>query len=245
MTTLNYLSTLVLAGIALIAIAKDWKDFGQVTRWFLLTLTIASAILSLALTHATQKAADAESRQRAQAGVIAPAPAAASTTTEFKFPRLEIGTSGSILEYRGPVEKPIFRIFEEDHIAIVRESGEVKVSALIRDRNGRIVAELIKNEWRVNPSRAWDRNYNGDSLEVKDDQGDIVLQVQALPDRVQFQAKLYDAQGNGVAFGNSPDPAHPGGIMERTTPDHQVLTLVIPPRFKYPSELHLGQLSQK
>ncbi len=158
------------------------------------------------------------------------------------WPKIEFGDSGAILMYTGPEGSPLFRIGEETGLTIVREGRQVKLSTIIRDQNGRVVAELVKNEWKVNPHNSWDRNYTADTLEVKDPTGDIVLQVRALPDRIQLQAKFYEATGRGVGFGaiRGPDGQWGGGI-ELTGSAHPRLTLRIAPLFKYPSDRHLGE----
>lgn len=157
------------------------------------------------------------------------------------YPKLEFGDSGSILLFKGPQGTPLFKIAEDNDITVEVERGQVKVSTMIRDSQGRIVAEIAKNEWKVNPKNSWDRNFSKDALEVKDPTGDIVLQVKLVDDRVQFQAKLYDSTGRGIAFGKVLGPDGWGGGIELTGPNHPKLTLKIAPIFKYPSELHLGK----
>lgn len=159
------------------------------------------------------------------------------------WPSMEFGDSGAILRYTGPEGSPLFKIGEDTGLTIVWEGRQVKLSTIIRDQNGRVVAELVKNEWKVNPQNSWDRNYTADTLEVKDPTGDIVLQVRALPDRVQLQAKFYEASGRGVGFGKirGPDGKWGGGI-ELTGSAHPRLTLRIAPLFKYPSDRHFGEL---
>jgi hypothetical protein len=54
--------------------------------------------------------------------------------------------------------------------------------------NDKVIAGITQNVWKFKPSGGgWDMNYNSDTFEVKDGAGDIVLQVQTQPDRVQFQ----------------------------------------------------------
>jgi hypothetical protein len=159
---------------------------------------------------------------------------------EKKWPALEIGDSGSIFLFAGPEGEPLFRFGGDVKLVILSEDGRIKVSVLIQDQTGAVVAELIRNEWKVNPSNSWDRNYNADSLEVRGPTGEVVLQVCALPDRIQMQAKLW-ASGRQIAFLNGPGPKGGGGIMMFGDPSRPVKD-VIAPRFKYPSNLHLGEL---
>lgn len=161
------------------------------------------------------------------------------------YPKLEFGDSGSILVYAGPKGKPILEIFENNSLTILIEDGQVKVSTLVRDRNGRLVAELLKNEWKINSNNTFDRNYSKDALEVKDESGDIVLQVRLVEDRVQLQGIFYDPTGRGVALGKVVGPKGIGGGIERTEPNHPYITMRIQPIFKYPSDLHLGELKNE
>ncbi len=80
------------------------------------------------------------------------------------------------------------------------------------------------------------------ALEVKDPTGDIVLQVKLLADRVQFQAKIYDSNGVRWGIGKKSGPEGRGGVIEKTGSAHPSLTLKIEHIFKYPSDLHLGEL---
>jgi hypothetical protein len=155
---------------------------------------------------------------------------------------VEFGDSGAILRYTGPQGSPLFTFAEDTRLTIVSENGKVKVTVTIRDKTGRVVAELIKNAWKVNPQNSWDRNYTDDALEVRDPSGDVVLQVKALPDRIQLQAKFYDSSGRGFGFGKVLGPDGWGGGLEFTGPANPQLRLKITPMFKYPSDLHLGEL---
>ncbi len=103
--------------------------------------------------------------------------------------------------------------------------GRVNFTMLIRDADGSAVAEIIDNEWHVNPGRGFDRNYSDDALEVRDGTGDVILQVRALPDRIQLQGRLYDRTGHGMAFVKSPDPDRPGALMIPLGPGRPPLAL--------------------
>jgi hypothetical protein len=180
---------------------------------------------------------------KAYSGVLAPKDELLFVPGKQIYPQLEFGDSGSILKFAGQQGSPLFKIAEDNDITIEVEGGQIKVSTKIRDKKGNLVAEIIKNEWKVNPDKSWDRNYSKDALEVKDPTGDIVLQVRIVKERVQFQAKLYDATGRGIGFGKMKGPNGWGGAIELTGPNHPKLTLKIEPIFKYPSALHLGEFA--
>ncbi|MCH7875794.1 MAG: hypothetical protein IH965_10905, partial [Gemmatimonadetes bacterium] len=159
-----------------------------------------------------------------------------------RHPQLELGDSGAILRYGGPQGQPIFKIFDDTHLTVELERNRVQVSTLIRNISGTVVAELIRNEWKVNQNTAFDRNYSEEALEVRDASGDVVLQIRVKEDRVQFAGKFYDRNGNGVALGKVVDKAgNTGGGIEFTGSAHRELQMKIEPLFRYPSERHLGE----
>jgi hypothetical protein len=105
---------------------------------------------------------------------------------------LEVGDSGTLITMVGPQGTPIFKLFERYDLLIESISDELKVSTRVADKYGHLVAELIRNEWKVAPPpKTWDRNYNKNALEVKDETGNIVLQVVALPDRIRLQGEWW------------------------------------------------------
>jgi len=157
---------------------------------------------------------------------------------------MEFGDSGAVFVFGGKPGTPLLKFAEGNALTIVIEDGQLKVSTLIRDKSGQVVAELVKNEWKVNRNQTWDRNYSKNALEVKDNTGDIVLQIKLVEDKVQFQAKIYDSSGRGVAIGKVLGPEGWGGGIERIEPNRPVL-INIKPMFKYPSDLHLGELADE
>lgn len=154
------------------------------------------------------------------------------------LPILEIGDSGAMLAWGGPSGSPMFNFFNDSKLIIERINGKVAVSTRIRGASGTI-AEIIRNEWKLRPSLVWDKNFNVNALEVKDDDGYIVLQVVALSDRIRLQAVWRDTEGHSLAIIKSHDPARPGGrmVLNRPIPES-----VIEPMFVYPSDSHFGEL---
>ena len=162
------------------------------------------------------------------------------------FPVLEIGNSGTLFMAQSVTEDPLVLSFAGlipgSNFEVVFEDYELKVSLIIRNNRGEILTELDRNEWKLNPVN-WDRNYTQDLLEVKNPEGEIILQLQALPDRVRVHAKMYDINGRGLIFTTAP-PGTPGSgayivvVGEKTPWD----MITFNPLFCYPSKLHLGEL---
>jgi len=159
------------------------------------------------------------------------------------FQGIEFGDSGAMLAYGGPQGRPFITFAQDTQLTIVTEDNQVKVSTIVRDKTGAVIAELRKNEWKINPNNSWDRNYTADALEVKDPSGEIVLQVKALRDRIQLQAKMFDSSGRGFAFGKLHGPDGWGGGIEFTGAAHPELQMKFEPMFAYPSDSHLGELA--
>ena len=182
------------------------------------------------------------------------------------YPKLKLGNSSAFFSWQGSQGQPILRMFEDIELVIWIEDGQLKVSTLIRDSHGELIAEIIGNEWRLRKDNLWDRNYDKNALEVRDTEGDVILQIILTEDYIQFAAKMYSRDGAGfdigsktltqediigheegsckiVAASDSPKEVTVGdvvGIIE-VRPPGQPLELVIEPIFRYPSDLHLGE----
>jgi hypothetical protein len=153
------------------------------------------------------------------------------------LPVLEIGNSGTIFYLFDNVLD--FLVDYGCKVTLDGLSGQLKVSTILRDQNGNVVAELIQNEWKVSPA-TWDRNYNDTALEVKDPTGHIVLQVKLLDDRIQLQGEWW-TKGKGIrvlakSAGGGALMSAMGDVADRDRHPQIV------PIFEYPSKLHLGEL---
>lgn len=161
-------------------------------------------------------------------------------------PRIEIGETGTSISETDPFGTLILPFLKKEQFKIEIIDRAAKFSTKITDENNHLVAEIVHNEWLVSPPpESWDRNYNDDTLEVKDASGDIVLQVRAFADHIQFQgvwwverfvnlgktrieiwenksARPWSAEIYIIPTNGSPKP--------------------IDPVFNYPSAQHLGEL---
>jgi hypothetical protein len=179
-------------------------------------------------------------------GVISPQGANVifSNQLDAKPSKVEIGDSGSVFTWVGPGR---FSFYGSD-LTVEVINGEVKVSTQVRDSNGSLIAEMVRNEWSASPPpRAYDRNYSQNALEIISGRK-VVLQVRVLPDRIQLQGEWHGRDGYGTRVVKSPNPARPGGLIVFLTPQDpdgvsqnspQILRM-----FAYPSGLHLGQMRQ-
>jgi hypothetical protein len=162
-------------------------------------------------------------------------------------PILEIGDSGVIFVFTGLQGTRALDIFKKYPLTIESIGGRLQVSTEIKDKDGKPVATLTHNEWQAaHPPQSWDRNYTDDTLEVKDAWDHIVLQVRALPDRIQLQGEWWE-KGEGFRLVKTVDPCSgkTGGLFVPLTKDNDHDEARIEPLFEYPSELHFGQLKPK
>jgi hypothetical protein len=158
---------------------------------------------------------------------------------------VEIGNSGGKFIWKGPNGQPIFDFFETSNLMLESVNGKLLVSTQIRDEKGNLVAELVRNEWKVSPPpKTWDRNYNDNALEVKNEAGRVVLQTKLLSDRVQLQGEWLNQDGGGLRLVESEDDP-PRGLFvvfgPRKKPSEPPF---IKPIFHYPSATHFGELIQ-
>jgi hypothetical protein len=172
-------------------------------------------------------------------GILSGKPKIIFSATDNILPKLQIGDKGAIFSWAGPNGKAIFNFFNENPLVIMIENGQLKVSTSVRDMNGVLIAEIVKNEWKVAPSQAWDRNYTKNALEVKNSKGEIVLQVKLVNSTVQLQGVFYASDGSGICIAQKEtgDTIFQLLGLEYPTPNFK-----IEPIFEYPSDLHLGVL---
>jgi hypothetical protein len=180
----------------------------------------------------------------AYSGVLSPQSTLLFSPDGGKVTKIQIGQSRVfIVDPNNPLAAQLFPALRATQFKVENVHGEAKVSAQMLDREGHLIAELVRNEWKVAPPpSAWDRNYSDDALEVRDARGIVVLQVKALKDRVQLQGLWWIDMGppNGVrqlTVRENPD----GGAQFIISPQ-DVIPPPIEPIFEYPSDRHLGEL---
>lgn len=180
----------------------------------------------------------------AYSGVLSPQGTLLFSPDGGKITKIQIGQARVfIVDPNNPLAAQLFPALRTAQFKVENIDGEAKVSAQMLDREGHLIAELARNEWKVAPPpSAWDRNYSDDALEVRDARGMVILQVKALKDRVQLQGLWWIDMGppNGVrqlTVRENPD----GGAQFIISPQ-DATPPPIEPMFEYPSDRHLGEL---
>jgi hypothetical protein len=156
---------------------------------------------------------------------------------------IEFGDSGTFFDYEGPASEPFLKLLDRYDMTIEVRNRSLELSTRVGNDKGDLLATIDRNEWKVvPPPNTFDRNYNDTALEVRDNRGQIVLQVVLLPDHVRIQGKWYQTDGRGLSIiSRGPNQ---GTMLELlpTPPGQPERT--IKPIFVYPSDLHLGELQQ-
>jgi hypothetical protein len=136
---------------------------------------------------------------------------------------------------------------DQFNVEVVDE--EIKVSTIIRNEHGSVIAEIYRNEWKVGPPPlSWDRNYTEDTLEVRNDKGHIVLQVRVSSNIVQIQGVWQYPKNPKLLMVVRETPErelherYTGQMIFYDPVDTSAKWPDISPLFHYPSETHLGEL---
>jgi hypothetical protein len=180
------------------------------------------------------------------AGTLTAATTLLSASGGSTIAQIQIGQSGTYLISNDAFFQ--FPALKESQLKVESINGKIYVSSQITNSNGALIAGLIRNDWKVAPPPGtWDRNYSDDALEVKNPEGRIILQVRVLPDRIQLQGVWWTTFKNKSAeltLVQSPDPKHEGALVMVRPIDGSQPIVPIKPMFRYPSDLHLGELAQ-
>lgn len=130
-------------------------------------------------------------------------------------------------------------VFLRDHdspvISLRSKNNKLLVSAEIRDDKGNLVAELRDNEWALNKNTIFDRNYTNNTLEVRDRNGHIALQVVDFGDVINVEGIFRCRNGWATVLSHTDS----GGLMSVVSPGKEP-DISIPQVCEYPSDQHLA-----
>jgi len=160
-------------------------------------------------------------------------------------PRMQLGTS-KVFFTPSTADRQVVTMFSRDRLSVETVRGELRVSSRITDQQGNLLGQISNNEWKVAPI-GFDRNYDNHALEILDAAGDVVLQVNLVPDAVQIQGYWFVNLGppnNVRRFYMIHNDKVTGFIIAPRSRDVSAEDLPkITPMFKYPSDLHPGEVS--
>ena len=221
-----------------IRLEYKWRDkrtkTNKIWRKILIALLIISTVISIIVIYSDHKKYKNLQETLRSSGVIGGEIIVDSS--KKLFPKIQIGD-------KGPFFQGDFSIFEKRGLEVKLINGQIYVSISVADSQGNIIAEVKDNEWKINPSKSFDRNYSSDSFEVKDANGKVVLQIRLKENILQFQGILYDPKKKLLWFiAQRERDGRMEGFMEIQEPG-KGFRYAISPIFKYPGNEHLGELA--
>jgi hypothetical protein len=159
---------------------------------------------------------------------------------EINEVKIQIGNSRVYIDDPRVIDN-VLQAWGNDHFTVELYNGNILVSTKLRDDQGNVIAELNRNEWKVNPPPGtWDRNYTSDRLEIIDKKGNVVLQLHVLPGTIQIQGAWQITISGTQTYFIVADVGV--GASVATCPILERCSIAIQPIFRYPSETHLGEL---
>jgi hypothetical protein len=154
---------------------------------------------------------------------------------------VELGEKGAHLLI-GPTTdvlhlSPRLKILYDSGFKIEQLNNRLYVTTPVRDKQGRLVANIVRNRWSVT-SECLDKNFDKDSLEILDTRGLVVLYVKVFSDHVQIEGEWRDEFGHGIRLRKGTESYM--NFWQNSVQEEEGME-IIKPKFKYPSSLHLGE----
>lgn len=221
---LNYVIIILGLILAIIYFTKDKYLGGKIPDWLFLVVIIILLATTVTNVYITQQEEEKE-KYSEYSGVIS----GELKNKSIVYPSIKLGTAK--LVWQGPEGEPIFLI-GNDPIRVWIEEGELKISTVIRNEDGKIIARLEANEWQVNPNLIFDRNFDKEAVEVINEKGEVILQAEFDGESVQFAGIFYRGDGWRIALGYN--------IIESRPPSERIQAS-FKQIFKYPSKNHPGE----
>lgn len=152
-----------------------------------------------------------------------------------------LGNEGD-LQTTGP-ETPRAIIGNPDDPICVRmwlKDGYPQLGLKLYNKRGALVAEIDGNRWFVKRELLYDLNFDSEAIEVRDEEGDIQLQIVFYENMIQLSMVNYRAGLGGTYWGASEKGPNGGGYMGPVL-ENGKSPVKIPPLFKYPSVEFRGE----
>jgi hypothetical protein len=158
--------------------------------------------------------------------------------------------NGDTIEYKNGVFDMTYNpLFKNAVFKTWIEDGQVYVTTDVRDSIGDLIARIVRNEWVVNPQQRLDKNFDNSALEVIDNSGTIIFQVEIKDNILRLQGLFYFSAFEAVIVRRFMFPNRPLTLAFFASSEDEGYKLPIPmqpqmvgviPLFKYPSYLHMG-----
>jgi hypothetical protein len=213
--------------MALVTISKEYMSRYISNRKIIMMMTILILFGAL-VTAYTAYNADIDKMYSGASGKIQP------NSNSWIYPCITLGGVGTVCS-NGPGGLGISngRSNGSDKIVVWVENGQLMISAVVRDKSGSVLATINGNEWDTASRPAiYDRNFDKNAVEVIDNYGKIVLQVNMVGENASVVGVFYGDNGTVLTIAR-------GNITTEEIP------LNVDRIFVYPSELHKGERVQR
>lgn len=150
----------------------------QIVYWIKITISagvIIGAIGYLVLYVVEQRDKKVEEKKTALNGTIPSKIIPGRNTVTVLFGQSMVSVDINSLRL-GSTLNPL-SFFGGSNITIRLEDEMILLSAQFRSLDGKLVAQIIDNEWQVNPNNYFERNYDDNALEVIDQDGITKFQI--------------------------------------------------------------------
>ena len=122
-----------------------------------------------------QKLKELEQKESALSGTIKGKIIEGKSSVTVHFGQSHI--SVSIQALKAGMNLQPFSFIGDRNITMTLKDDSILVSADFRSFDGKIVAQIISNEWHINPNNYFDRNYDENGLEIIDQDGITKFQI--------------------------------------------------------------------
>ncbi|NLE27708.1 MAG: hypothetical protein GX625_20705 [Clostridiaceae bacterium] len=153
-----------------------------------------------------------------------------------------ITNAGSLLS--GKVYKPLESIGSDFSLYIKLSSqGTLSINCMFRDFNGKIVAEMNENEWKINPNNYFKRNYDAQGIEVIDQEGITKFQIDFIDFNIIKLGGVFKDSKNLMFVSDTMTTIY--DIRSISKEESIKKSETIPEIFLYPAEKYFGQRKTK
>lgn len=230
------MKTIEILGIALLAIygiitAAKWSELSNVGKGSVI-FAVVIAILIAYNAFKAESDADIQRRVEAKVGEI-------QDNSLTHVQRIEIGDSGTFFTLGGNGTFFTSALRTKPMLQVNNNKGKIEVYAVVRDFNGKVVAVIDKNHWKVF-SEEYEYNNDKNTFElVTAGERQLFFQISVNTGVVKLMGAILDPAGNGMFFcegenGALMSPVRKEYFDPRPFPCSDKLI------FKYPREKFLG-----
>ena len=114
---------------------------------------------------------------------------------------------------------------------------------MFRDFNGKIVAEMNENEWKINPNNYFKRNYDAQGIEVIDQEGITKFQIDFIDFNIIKLGGVFKDSKNLMFVSDTMTTIY--DIRSISKEESIKKSETIPEIFLYPAEKYFGQRKTK